>query len=78
MGAEDGSSAVLFSEVCHVPLVLLGRVGLAVFAGFLVDGEAVIEVVFAGLLADGVLVFGVVFAGFWLMVSRFFRRYAAR
>jgi hypothetical protein len=57
VGAEDGSSAVLFVEVGHVPLVLFGGVGSAVFAGFLVDGVLVFEVVFTGFLADGVVVF---------------------
>jgi hypothetical protein len=49
VGAEDGGCktlfavlfAVLFVEVCHVPLVLFGGVGSAVFAGFLVDGVLV-------------------------------------
>jgi hypothetical protein len=49
VGAEDGSSAVLFVEVGHVPLVLFGGVGSAVFAGFLVDGVLVFEVVFSRL-----------------------------
>ena len=65
MGAEDGFPAALFVEVGHVPLVLFGGVGSAVFAGLLADGVVVFQVVFARVGCAAVLLLGWCLGWFW-------------